>query len=259
MNNGIQLLILLGISLICFSSFANDKQNARPGKYQRALKKSEKIINKKTASDSKPLKKIKYIPPYLGAPSTNRLSGMGVRSSEKQIEFLFSALTPTHLGLTSLSQPNLFWFISKPISESFQFIEFVLNSEDSITPLIRTRLSQLEKSGIHQLNLAEFDIKLKPGIEYSWSIALVKNPQARSLDIVSSSKIKYVKPDKKLQLRLQKSSGGQRASIYAQTGYWYEAIATAIRQPKEYYYNLTLLLDQVGLQKIAKNLVENNL
>jgi hypothetical protein len=110
----------------------------------------------------------------------------------------------------------------------------------------------LEKSGIHQVNFANHDIILKPGIEYSWSIALVKKPQARSLDYVSSSKIRYLKADEKLQQRLKESSAGEKTLIYAQSGYWYEAVATAIEQQKQQPDNLTHLINQVGLEKIAE-------
>ncbi len=252
MNNGILRLILLGISLVSFSCLANNNKNTNSEEYQEILNGENNNIKKKTGSETRAVKKIKYIPPFLGAPSSDRLRSMGVRSSENQLDLLFSLLTPSHTGITSQSQPNLYWFTSRPISKSFQFIEFVLNSEESITPILRTRLPLLEKSGIHQVNFANHDIILKPGIEYSWSIALVKKPQARSLDYVSSSKIRYLKADEKLQQRLKESSAGEKALIYAQSGYWYEAIETAIELQKQQPDNLTHLINQVGLEKIAE-------
>lgn len=257
MNNNPTLLILFCISFISSSCFANDKQKIKTEKHQLTLNKETNKAKKKTDSKNKPLNIIKYSPPFLGAPSLDRLNAMGTRQAAKQHDLLFSLLTPTHTGLTSQPQPNLYWFTSKPVSKPFQFIEFVLNSERSLTPILRTRLPQLEKSGIHQLNLADYDISLKPEIEYSWSIALIKNPEIRSIDLVSKSKIKYVKPDKSLQQKLKESSTNQKASIYAKKGYWYEAISTAVQQQKEQPDHLTHLINQITLQKIADHIVKD--
>jgi hypothetical protein len=251
MNNNALPFILFCISLVSFNCFANDKQNVESKKNQPTLNKETSEEKKKTDTRIEPHEKIKYNPPFLGAPSLDRLNGMGTRHVAKQHDLLFSLLTPTHTGLTSQPQPNLYWFTSKAVSKPFQFVEFVLNSEKSLTPILRTRLPQLGKSGIHQLNLTDYDISLKPGIEYSWSIALIKNPEIRSIDFVSKSKIKYVKPDRDLQQKLKEASTHQKATIYAQTGYWYEAISTAIQQQKEHPNHIAHLINQAELQKIA--------
>lgn len=237
-----------------FGSFAENKQTADSEKNKQIENRDKKNIKKKKSSEKKSLTTLKYIPPFLGAPSTDRLNGMGARNPEKQIDLLFSVLAPADTSLTSLSQPDLYWYTSESIPQSFQFIEFVLNSEKSIAPVFRTRLPLPEKTGTHLLSLKDYKITLKPEVEYSWSISLIKKPESRSMDLVSNGKVKYLKSSEILQQRLKKSAAKQVISIYAQSGYWYDAISMAIQQQKEHPDFLSQLINQIELQAIAENI-----
>lgn len=197
-----------------------------------------------------------YTPPFLGAPDSNRLVGMAVRGINRD-NLLLSVLTPEHTGITSQSQPILYWYLSKPVIHSYQLVEFVLNSETSVMPVLRKTIERPIKRGFHKISLADHAIYLQPDVEYTWSIALVKNPESRSLDVVSSGNVKYVEGRSELQTRIKQSADEQRPFMYAQSGLWYESISELIeqieQQPKNQRlpHNLMALLEQAGLQEVA--------
>ena len=261
MNIRIKLLALAGITMLSANGFADrlekrefkiEATNPNKGKDSKKQEKNEKI---------KPVKKLKYNPPFRGAPATARLVGMALRSLVPiDNDLLLSVLTPTHMGLTTQAQPVLYWYVSKPISKPFQFVEFVLNSEQSIAPVLRTHLPSVTKSGIQKLQLSDYDINLEADIEYTWLIALVPDPESRSHDFVTSGKIKFIRPKEDLQRTVKESSTDQHAYIFSEAGFWYDAIASIIQQTEEYprdtlyRENLISLMDQAELQQITINM-----
>lgn len=256
MNIRTNLLLTAGITMLSSIGFAGrvekneiKKQDVNTDRNNIKLVKNEKI---------KLTKKLKYNPPFLGAPATARLVGMALRSLiPVDDDLLLSVLTPTHIGLTTQAQPVMYWYVSKPISKPFQNIEFVLNSEQSIAPVLRTNLPSVTKSGIQKIQLSDYDVSLKADVEYNWSIALIPNPESRSHDFVTSGKIKYIKPKEELQRRVRNSSIDQRPYIFSESGFWYDAIASIIHQTEEYprvtlyRNNLISLMDQAELKDIT--------
>ncbi|HFD11042.1 MAG TPA: DUF928 domain-containing protein [Crenotrichaceae bacterium] len=208
---------------------------------------------------SKPDESPVYKPPFLGAPSANRLVGMAVRGINHK-DLLLSVLTPEHTGLTSRPQPDLYWYLSRSDVQSYKFIEMVLISETSIMPVLRTQLQSPVKPGLQKISLADYNISLLPDTEYTWSIALVTDPDSRSLDIVSSGKIKFKKSEPVLQTRLSQSETSQYAFVYAAAGLWYETVSSLVEQlntqphNQAVTHNLAALLEQAGLEEIVTHL-----
>ncbi|MEE9356118.1 MAG: DUF928 domain-containing protein [Methylococcaceae bacterium] len=253
-----QLLLLLGMVFFSTGSFAENRENTKVEKQAPYSNQKEKNSQRTTPSKTKTGQPIKYIPPFLGAPATDRLIGMAVRGQKKQHDQLLAVLTPTHTGLTTKAQPTLHWYIANPVSKSIQYVEFVLNSEKSITPVLRTRLDLPKKRGIQKLRLADYDITLEPDVEYAWSIALVADPTTRSHDFVSSGKVKLGSSKSALQKRLKQASEKQYPNLFAQAGFWYDTLTALVKQTEQKPNNQTFrndlvqLLEQVGLHQVAE-------
>ncbi|MEE9345344.1 MAG: DUF928 domain-containing protein [Methylococcales bacterium] len=275
MNINVTLLFYLGIFCLGIAFLASNgfAENLHKPDLQKRLlgadENTEGSILKKTDVRSnindqqvKPSQRPVYTPPFLGAPSANRLIGMAVRGIDHE-DLLLSVLTPEHTGLTSHAQPVFYWYLSKPVPKSYQFIEFVLSSDKSTTPVLRTRLDKPSKGGIQKIPLADYNISLIPEVEYRWSIALVSDANARSLDIVSSGNVKLAKPNKVLETSLQAVSIAQHPAIFAQAGLWYEAMTSLVNQVEKQPENLThtqnlaALLEQAGLQEIVTHMNNN--
>jgi hypothetical protein len=192
-----------------------------------------------------------YQPPRRGAPRA-RVGG-GTRGPGGQDDLL-TVLAPDHVGLTMQAQPTLYWYARTPAAARFRF---ALINDTEIEPLLEIDTGQDTVAGIQQLDLQDYDITLTPGVEYEWSVALVRDENNRSADIVTSGVIERVTPAAELVDRLAGSSGAERVRLYAAEGLWYDALDSlsglivAAPDDRALTAMRTALLEQIGLQEIA--------
>jgi len=225
------MLILLGS--LAGTSLATA---AEPGKPESAAEKPAAVV---------------YQPPRRGAPQA-RVGG-GTRGPGSQDDLL-TVLAPDHVGLTTQAQPTLYWYARTPAAARFKF---ALINDTEIDPLLEVDTGQGKVAGIQQLDLQDYNITLTPGVEYEWSVALVRDENSRSADIVSSGVIERVAPAAELGERLAGSSGTERVALYAGEGIWYDALDSvsdlivASPNDRELASLRTTLLEQIGLQEIA--------
>ena len=158
-----------------------------------------------------------YKPPLRGKPRA-RISG-GVRSASADWPSLY-ALAPEHTGQTISPQPSLFWYVDGALPEGVPLM-FTLFDDTTVEPLVETKLPRPERPGIQRIDLARHGVKLEPGTEYEWTVALVIEPERRSSDIVAAGWIDRIEPPPGLAAR----EGVSGARIYAEHGLWYDALA----------------------------------
>lgn len=181
-----------------------------------------------------------YVPPRRGAPET-RVGG-GTRSGAGAAPELL-VLGPRHTGLTEQAAPVLYWWLSQPFDGAF---EFVVTAMDAVEPVLKLRTEGPEASGIHELRLADHGVQLEPGREYQWSVAIVRDPERRSRDVVAVATIE----------RTEGSPASWDPAVLAAAGLWYDAIE-ALSEPASpsqlatYRAYRADLLSQVGLDSAA--------
>jgi hypothetical protein len=204
---------------------------------------SERIKNSYPAVSQIPV----YQPPLRGAPAT-RVGGAS--RGEQHNELVLSVLAPESTGLTSRAQPTLYWYSSQSLAGP---LEFTLIDDHSIEPLMEVKVS-VSQPGIHALRL---NYTLKPEVEYQWAIAAVTDPNQRASDVVASGTIQRIQPPATLAVRLDNASKPQLPFLYAEAGFWYDAIATLSEQIDASPTDRVLreqraaLLEQVGLTVVA--------
>jgi len=192
-----------------------------------------------------------YRPPVRGAPAS-RVGGGSRGVGDITLEL--SVLAPDHTGLTTKSQPTLYWFISKPANARLDVT--VINDED-IDPVLEKVVGTPKSAGIQKLDLATAGTTLKPGIEYRWFVSVTPDEGQRSNDVVASGTIQYTAPDADLKSRIATSDERTLASIYAENGVWYDAIDSISRAIQRNPGDANLrarraaLLEQVGLKAVA--------
>jgi uncharacterized protein DUF928 len=195
--------------------------------------------------------KVVYTPPLRGAPAV-RIDG-GSRGSGISLTCL-TVLLPDHVGLTVQEQPSLFWYQSLPADVPF---ELTLLADNTIQPLLLVQFPNARAAGIQRLNLAEHNVKLVPGVEYEWVVALVVDPENRSKDVIASGWIKCVAPSPSLQSRLANAPIDGLPSAYAEEGIWLDTLTTMSAlidaRPKDraLQEGRAALLEQVGLTNAA--------
>jgi hypothetical protein len=160
-------------------------------------------------------------------------------------------LAPDEVGLTTQEQPSLFWYQSAPSDAK---LEVTLIEEKKAKPLIQVRQDRADKPGIQRLKLADHGVKLTPGVEYQFVVALVRDPNHRSTDQVTSGSIKRIEPAAELKNKLSKAGGTGTAAVFAEEGIWYDALSALSDQIERDPQNEALrqtradLLAQVGLK-----------
>jgi len=192
-----------------------------------------------------------YHPPVRGAPAS-RVGG-GSRGTG-EITGELAVLAPDHTGLTTMSQPTLYWYLSEPANVR---LAVTVIDDEKIDPLLEQVIGTPKSAGIQSLDLATVGITLKPGIEYRWFVSLTPDEEQRSNDIIASGTIQYIMPDAALESRIAKADERTLARIYAEDGIWYDAIDSLSRAIQHNPGDASLraersaLLDQVGLKAAA--------
>jgi len=191
-----------------------------------------------------------YKLPTRGAPG-GRVGG-GTRG-DKNV-FVLSVLAPDHSGLTTSEQPFLYWFISNSTSLP---IELTVIDSKGIKPLLETKLPAPAKAGIQRVRLADYNIRLAPGVAYRWFVAVVPNSDRRSKDILAGGAIERVDVPGDLKTKLTTANKSELFSHYAEAGLWYDAVAAisemieAAPQDQALRKQRTALLSQVGLTAVS--------
>ena len=163
--------------------------------------------------------KLKFNRPSTGAP-TVRLTGGSRGAGDSTVTL--DVLAPAEVGLTTQEQPSLFWYQSKPSKAKF---EVTLLQDNQVKPMLQVTAENAMQSGIHRVRLSDHGVKLMPGVEYQWVVALVSDPQNRSSDLVASGMIKRIEPDASLKGRIATAVPATLPGVYADAGVWYDALA----------------------------------
>jgi hypothetical protein len=164
------------------------------------------------------------------------------------------ALGPAQIGATSHESPNLYWFLPDATEHS---IEVTLVEPSAAEPLLEAMLAGPHSAGVHRVELADRGIRLRPGVDYQWFVALVRDRQRRSQDAVSGAVIRYAPPSGEIASRLAAPAPGKVAHLYAESGYWYDSFdqlsswLAAERDKTRLHEYRAALLDQVELGEVA--------
>lgn len=195
-----------------------------------------------------------YKPPLRGAPG-GRVGG-GTRGTGREV-FVLTVLAPDHSALTVSEQPSLYWFISSATSLP---IEVTVMDLRTTQPVLETRLAAPVAPGVHRIRLADHGVRLERGVPYRWFVTIVPDSNRRSRDILAGGAIERVDPPDGLPAKLAQARKEEIASLYAEAGVWYEALAAISEQIDSAPPNDALLrkqratlLTQVGLPVVGED------
>jgi len=170
-----------------------------------------------------------YRPPMRPPGPRTSLGTLGTRGPERRTLVLLAP--QDHTGKATSPQPTLYWYISEATTTT---VELVIQEQDSVQPLVLRTLPSPMAAGYHGISLDEIDVSLREGVVYEWSIALVTDTGRRSRDAAVGQALILYQPSRAVTLRATKLRRGQLASLYAEAGYWYDAIEAASRAVDTY-------------------------
>lgn len=197
-----------------------------------------------------------FVPANRGTPN-NRVPGATrgsscISSAREQL----IALVPEQESFTTVAYPSLFFYVPQ---HSSQAIEFVL-VDDRDREIYKTNITSNTQAGIIRLDLAKFANfpALKNNQKYHWYLSLVCQAEDRSQDILVEGLIEKIAVDPFLANELKTAPIGDRASLYAANGIWYDALAALYQARQQRPQDPTLikgwadLLNSVGLKTVAQ-------
>ncbi|MEO5378303.1 MAG: DUF928 domain-containing protein [Magnetococcus sp. DMHC-6] len=191
---------------------------------------------------------IAYTPPARGSPS-GRLGG-GVRGINTKIPKI-KALVPNHVGFSTQDQPTLVWYINIPaeLKVAISPLEEKSANSDSI---FETTIN-VEKAGYQTLDLAQFNFKLKPEMDYKWTVTYLSEKDNRPVKVFSGGAIRHAPMEEHLKSTLNATAAQNVSDFYAKEGYWYDAVYSLTKQIQnntdntKHLAKMANLLKQVGL------------
>jgi len=129
-------------------------------------------------------------------------------------------ISPRHTGLTSTPVPVLYFFTAVTGKD----IQFAISEPAAAEPLLKTTLKAPSQPGIYGFGLADYKVELKKDVEYEWVLRIQTDPKQPSADIVGTGAVKFVPMAKDLTEKVNKVKGEELHRIYAENGYWYDAV-----------------------------------
>ena len=173
------------------------------------------------STDAQPADTITYRPPKRGAPGGRE--GAGTRSLGGPFPTLAVLAPKDHTGLTAQEQPVLYWYLSQ---ETRHPVEVILTDRQSVKPLLAIRLDPPLQPGMQRVPLADYNIRLAPGVLYKWSVSLVPDAAQRSPNVMTAGTIERIELPNELREQLGQANKITSARLYATAGIWYDTIAT---------------------------------
>jgi hypothetical protein len=119
--------------------------------------------------------------------------------------------------------------------------------------VIEVNIPAPQQAGVNAIHTADYHIQLQPGVLYTWSVSAILNPKMPSRDIVASASLFRTVPDPELESALRAATAGRRAALFAQAGFWYDAVAAAANmEASDRHIALDALMNEVGLVEPAR-------
>lgn len=200
----------------------------------------------------------KYVPPSTDARPQRLISGGSRGCNQPGNSSLTLLVPPSHLPLTISRHPTFLFHLDNLPRHS---LLFTLVEPGMIEPIWETKLT-LTQPGLVTLKLPPDTLGLEVGQEYYWTVAILCNEKRPSQNAYARAAIKRIPPPAKITDQLiSNPDNREKAQIYAQSGFWYDAIASSYqdylqdvpsRQLDAYFWQL---LAQVGLQNIRSPLI----
>ena len=164
-----------------------------------------------------------------------------------------TAVAPgSHIGLSQSDRPNLFVSIPQTTAQTMEFSLF----DEEMNGIYQVSVP-VSQTGLVRVGLPDTAPSLAPDQPYYWTVALVCNPSDRMEDWVVGGWVEHVPISNPLHQQLENVTALEKVSLYAQQGFWYDALKTLVELQRSQPNNpavansWTELMQSVGLDGIS--------
>jgi hypothetical protein len=134
---------------------------------------------------------------------------------------LLTALSPTEPGLTLSAHPTFLVYVPRTSAET---AEFSLSSQAG-QGVYRTTIALTNTPNIISITLPDQIAPLEVGRQYTWSFAVICNPDDRIADQFVTSAIQRTELEPQRLRQIEQTPLRQRIALYQEEGIWYDALA----------------------------------
>ncbi|MEO1124721.1 MAG: DUF928 domain-containing protein [Cyanobacteria bacterium J06635_15] len=167
-----------------------------------------------------------FVPSNPGRPG-NRVGG-GVRGCLSGVPPRLMAMIPdSNLGYTTQDYPNFYAYVPNNTSPLMEFSLFKTDATGENRQLLyRSVMPSQQTAGIVRFSLPE-DVGVAPldyGQDYQWSVALICDVNSPRAALRTLSWVQRVAPEDELVAQLANADLSQQARLYAENGFWFDAL-----------------------------------
>jgi len=155
----------------------------------------------------------------------SRPVGTACLSNRSATSGALTALSPgRQLGLTQAERPNFLVYLPQTTAQTAEFSLF----DEQMNGIYQVSIPVPKQAGLVGIRLPDTAPALAQDKPYYWTVALACNPSDRTEDWVVGGWIERAQPSATLKQQLANVTAVERVSLYAQQGYWYEALNTLV-------------------------------
>lgn len=170
-----------------------------------------------------------YTPGNQKPAPKHRRSNAGTTRGCSGGELALTALASrNYIGRSASQQPTFAWYVPRDsVNRSMKFI--VYEQIPNAKPKAIRELSLQSSPGV--MKLAPDNLNLQLGKIYLWQAIIQCDPDNPSGDLVSEGNLEIVAIPSAVQSKLnQASNQTEKVNIYAEAGFWYDALGEALKQ-----------------------------
>jgi hypothetical protein len=202
---------------------------------------------------------VRFRVPNVGRPLRREAAAVRGGCSNSSNEKLVALLPETEPTLTVAEYPTIFVSLPQTSAKEAEFL-LVKDNNTEKEVLYETTVTLPSNSGIVSVSLPNNGTlpPLEVGKSYYWYFSVICDPQDRTTEPTVEGPIQRVEPSPNLVAKLKNASPRDRAALYAEAGFWYDAI-NSIAQLRRSSPNDTAiaadwteLLKSVGLDTISQ-------
>lgn len=127
-----------------------------------------------------------------------------------------------HMGLTSCAQPTLYFYVAQAVPNG---VSITLNDPQNNETISLLPIGGIKEKGLQRFDVAATGHSLKPGIVYTWSVAIHAGDGNPDHDAYGDARIRYDQATPDLTAALAGKTPLQKAAIFAEHHFWFDTIA----------------------------------
>lgn len=141
---------------------------------------------------------------------------------------VLAPLAPRQVGYSADSAPEVYWYLSQAWPEK---LVFKLNKDfETVLKLdLPPPTDEGWQAGMHAVDLSDHQVNLEADTEYEWFVLAIPDPEERAADILASATIRFQPAATELAASVKNAAPDARYRLYAEHGYWYDALAALNR------------------------------